>query len=136
MAARWVLRRSKAGFSLLEVVLSIAIFSIVIAASLACTIHIITLSDAAHDRTAATNHTRRLIEEIRERADTGLGTVTAANWALWAVNNGLNTLDNEVFQVNYTNVNADPLEMTVRVDWTTRGFPYNHQIVTRMTDRT
>ena len=136
MGAIWNLRRAKAAFTLLEVAISIAIFGIVIAASLACTVHIISLCDAAQDRTVAVNHTRRLLEEVRETADGGLNTVTATNWAQWAVNNGLTTLTNEVFAVNYTNVNADPLEMTVLVNWTTRGFPYNHQVITRMTDRT
>ena len=118
MSHRKVGRR---GFTLIEVVMTIGIFAITTVALIGFYITVSVLNESSRNVTRAMADARAVLEGIRNSSASGLAAVTGTNWTSWAMNNNLDSLDQEAVSVAYANPAADPLNVTVRVNWSERG---------------
>ena len=117
----------RSGFTLIEVMISMLIFATAMVAFSTLYLTTARLNEASRNLTQAVNDGRVLMEAMRDRAQsvgvTGVGGVTATypqgtnlGQAL-----GLTSLVNETVTATYTNPNADPLPVTVQVNWQESG---------------
>ena len=111
------------GFTLIEVMVSLLIFTAAIGAFCALYLTATRLNQAGRNLTQAANDGRVLMEAMRDRAQSvglaGAGGVTATYTQGTNLGPALNltSMVNEVVTVTYANPNADPLPVTVQVNW-------------------
>lgn len=108
----------KRGFTLVEVLVAVTIVAIGIVGLVSGFLSGLLLVESSRNMATAGADARAVLEEMRRLSGTGLGAVTAQNWATWSRNAGLASLQNQSVSVAYRNPNADPLEATVTVRWT------------------
>ncbi len=128
-------RRSASGFTLIEVLVGMAVFVTALVVLLGIYTGIAALRESGRNTTQAVADARAVLEAMRDRSSTGLSNVTAQDWTQWAEDNGLTSLDSEVITVDYVDTSADPLEITVQVDWVERVRERSMTISTLMTQR-
>ncbi len=114
-------RRLSGGFTLIEVLMTIGIFVITTVALIELYLSVTALNESNRNMTRAMADVKAVLEGIRNTSTGGLAAVTGTNWTTWATNNGLTTLPNEAMTVAYVNPAADPLDVTVTINWTERG---------------
>ena len=110
---------AKKGSTLLEVVISLLLVSIGIVGALMYFTSAHASIRLARDMTVATSHTEYILEDMRAKAT--LADITNTDWADFADNANLDTLTNETVTVTYEDPDADPLNITVTIDWTTNS---------------
>ncbi len=130
--------KQSSGFTVLEVVLTLAIVVTIFLAVMGTYIGLAGLTEASRNTTRAMADAQVVLERIRNSSATNLATVTGTNWTTWAVNpGGLTSLTNEVVTVSYLpgGANADPLNVTVTVTWLERGHNKQVAVNTLLTQR-
>lgn len=130
---------SRRGFTLIELVIGIAVLITALLGLLGVFVGIHALNESARNQTIATHLADRVMEEIRNsdfatEIQPNAQAATDANWVAWAAAHNLSLTD-----ANLTNVSvdfdppfeggepetwsttADPLRIQVRVNWVERG---------------
>ena len=115
------------GFTLIEVMMSMVIFTGAMVAFFGFYLTTARLNESSRNLTQAMNDGKVILEGIRDAAQNGGLTGAAGVTGLFPAGanlgpaNGLTTLANENVTVVYANPAADPLAVTVRVAWQERG---------------
>lgn len=123
------------GFTLMEVLVAMMVFVTAFVILMGIYVGIASLRESSRNMIQATADARSVLEAMRDEAASGLTSVTAVDWTDWADTNGLTTLGEEEVSVDYVDAAADPLEVTVRIDWNERGRDRFTTISTQMTQR-
>lgn len=122
---------NKKGLSLVEVLFSVLFISTAVASSLLYFSSAQAATALAKDTTIATNHATYILEEMRMLDD--LATVTDTNWDDFVSINNLNDLMNEDIEISFVDTSADPLNVTITVNWTTHTRQHNLSMETEIT---
>ena len=114
--------KGKNGFALLELMIAVAVIAVGLLAMLLANTSSRQMGEGMNERMVALQDAHRVVELIRNTSATGAfpANVTAAYPAGAAVP-GLNNLTNERVTVAYADRTADPLDITVTVNWRSRG---------------
>ncbi len=107
--------RNKDGFTLVELMVAMAIFSMVLGATAQALVSYYAALDTQDQRNTATRHCTTVLSQMREAraaAATFPGGITTL-WPNTGVVAGVSSLPGEVVQVTYKSATADPLEVTV-----------------------
>ena len=123
------------GFTLIEVLIAMLLFVTTFVVLLGIYVAIAGLRESSRNMTQAMADVRSVVEQMRNLSVGGLNNITGTDWTQWALDNNLTTLDNEALTVGYTNPAADPLDITVRIDWQERGRDRFATVSTLMTQR-
>ena len=116
--------KAKRGFTLIEVMLTMALFAITAIAFVTLFVSIGALNESSRNSSRAMADARIVLEQMRQVANAnGLATVVAnyPNNSNVAPLLGIVSLTNEVIRVNYANVAADPLSVALTVEWRERN---------------
>lgn len=144
--------KRRAGFTLIELVIGIAVLITALLGLLGVFVGISALNESARNQTIATHHADRLMEEIRSTdfADIQANAQAAddAAWVAWAADHGIdldepNITDDTVdfdppFEGDETETwsdTDDPLRLQVRVNWVERERARVAYLETLLTDR-
>ncbi len=111
------------GFSLLGLMLAIAISTVVIIGSLLTFINCAFLNETNNNLMIAANDAQSILEEVNALTYTGIDTYTPAQ---------LNNLDNETITFQVNNIDAKIKEVTVTVAWIEKGRNKNFLLSTRV----
>lgn len=150
----------KAGVTLIEVTMAVAIFAVVIAVSAQAILSFYVAIDMQEDRVVATHASRAVLNVIREKRGEFRGTadnalvdwaqffawVTAqntANWATFSQSSGYVALRNQAITVKLLNSNGgpavvtdSPLQVMVTTRWLDgKGRTLRADLITRIADR-
>ena len=128
------IKNQKRGFTLMEVVLALAILIPAVFAIIGANHYMIRMSESSRRITTALQDAHTLIERIRNTSEQGLNQVTAAYPSGGAVAGFLN-LPGEQITVTYPSASADPLAITVMVNWTDQGRAMSRSLSTQVTQR-
>lgn len=130
---------TKNGFTLLELMIGVAVLIIALVGLIAAYIGCFSLNENARNLTIAVNDAQCVMEEIR---DINIPTnIIAQDWTSWAATDppsggGCNRLDNETIIVTYpSGTGAIPLEILVTVNWTERGRQKSTRLATLLSER-
>ena len=115
-------RKKNAGFTLIEILFTMAIGAFALLCYLGATLTITQHSEAAYEKSVAMQDALRVVEQMRNTSLTGTfpANVTTAYPNNTAVA-GFTNLKNQAVNVSYVNTTADPLDVTVSVTWMERG---------------
>ena len=131
--------RSRSGFTLVEILVSMLVFTVAVLAIIGVYVSIAQLNEGSRTLMTAANDARAVLEAIREDSDIGGLTQVKAKWPN-AVVIQRTALPGETATVCYGNcasptLGADPLPVTVRVDWPERGRTRSVTVDTLVTQR-
>lgn len=129
------MRKGGRGFTLVEVLMAMLVFVVAVVALLMLYIGVSSLRESSRNMAQAMADARTVLEEIREASGASLAGVTGTDWTGWASDNNLTSLPDEVVTVEYADEAADPLDITVQVDWTERGRARTAVVETLVTQR-
>lgn len=117
----------KKGFSLMEVAITMAVVTLALLGLLSVNTMMQRTSHAVYERSVAMQHAGQVVEQMRNLSTTSLANVTdtfpngqvvnAAQYSTAATE----VLPNEVVLTNYVNTAANPLDVTVTVNWNSLG---------------
>ena len=129
---RW--KKSKKGFTLIEMMAGIALFSIALFPMLMVLSQSLTFGTFANNRTMAMNEARRVIEDIRRVTDTnGLSSLVGMTWSGTSLSSetiSVTDLSNNALQNN-----ADPLPVRITITWSEKGKTTLYRVETLVTKR-
>ncbi|HTL47360.1 MAG TPA: prepilin-type N-terminal cleavage/methylation domain-containing protein [Verrucomicrobiae bacterium] len=113
---------SESGFTLIELMITMAVVLVALVGYVAANIAVQQASNAAFQNTVALQDANRVIEQMRNTSVGGTfpGNVTAVYPNNGAVA-GFNNLTNEAITVSYSDATANPLTVTVSVSWLENG---------------
>lgn len=123
--------KSKSGITLIEVMVSMFILTFAILGALSYFTTAAAATQLAGEMTIATSHAEHILEDMRARST--LADITSADWGAYVTDNNLDTLDNESITVTFADAGADPLNITVAVNWDTATRTHNISLTTEMT---
>lgn len=129
----------QSGFTLLEITLALAVFTIIMGATAQALISYYVVLDMQNQRTAATEACRGLLSDMRDFRDANPGSFPDSVTAQWpdgatVPNTGLRA--GQTLRVDYVNPQANPLEVRVTAQWTDiQGHPVSVSLSTILTDR-
>jgi len=131
---------SREGFGLVEVIIAIGIFAFALLTTAFSVLNLHTLGELSREKVAAVADANRVLEAMRDMANTSLETLRSTNWTNWAGTNIIGpkgAYDPALAQENVAAVigTGNPAAVTVTVNWTHRQRPYSHTTTTLMTDR-
>ncbi|OIO38905.1 MAG: hypothetical protein AUJ75_02095 [Candidatus Omnitrophica bacterium CG1_02_49_10] len=129
-----ILHKNK-GFTFTEVMIAVFVLLVALVSLLGAMYHFYLLSETLKERSIAIGDARKVLENIREASYSSLPSVTGADWAGWALNNGCDQLNAEEVSVVFADTSSDPLEVTVSVEWIQRSRPRSIEITTLVTER-
>lgn len=133
------------GFTLLELMIAVAILIVGIIGILAVFAYCYGLNETSRNITQAANDGRAVFETMRDESATGISNIANTNWNLWAKSTGptasgktnsvpLTSLTQEDITTDISG--SDPLQITLTVNWLERGGRQGQiQLVTLMTER-
>lgn len=129
--------RGTRGFTLLEIMIAIAIMVGAILAILGLFLNFLVLVETAKNTTVAVDNAQAVLEEIRNTDPFTVNNVTAAFPAgvNLAPNFSFDKLDNEAIYVSYGSLAADPLQITVTVNWQEKTRSRSESLITKMSQR-
>ena len=127
--------RTIQGFTLVEVMMAMLVFVTAVVVLLGVYIGVASLRETSRNTGQAMADARAVLEAMRDKSATSLATVTGTDWTDWADTNGLTSLNSEVVTVTYENALADPLDVTVQIDWQERQRDRTATINTLVTKR-
>lgn len=112
-------RRDK-GFTLLELTLALAVFMVMLGAAAQCLVSYYAALDMQRQRDAAAQHCLSVLSQMRQvRANNtnDFPNALLTQWPDAGAVGGIGTLRSEQVTVDYTDVNANPLEVQVTSQW-------------------
>jgi len=130
-------RNKNEGFTLVELVVSMAIFTAVLGATAQALVSYYAALDFQNQRNTAIRNCTAVVSQMRQVRDDNPGdfpdAITDA-WANNAVIDGAGTLPQETIDVTYVDANVNPIQVTVRSQWRDlRGRPMTVSITTMLT---
>jgi prepilin-type N-terminal cleavage/methylation domain-containing protein len=130
---------AKSGFTLLELMIGVAVLVIALVGLIAAYIGCFTLNNSARNLTIAINDAQCVAEEIR---DVNIPSdIVIEDWTAWAANDppaggGCNSLDNEIVIVTYpAGTTAAPLQILITVAWTEKNRQRSTRVATLLSER-
>ena len=123
------------GFTLIEILMTVGIFVITTVALVGLNVSVAAMNESSRNLTQAMAGGRVILEQIRNASVGGLAAVTGTNWTTWAAANNLTSLNDESVTVAYVDPAADPLNVTVTVNWSERGRARSAAVNTLVTRR-
>lgn len=123
------------GFTLVEIMVTLLVFATTVVVLVGVYLGIAQLRESGRNLSRAMADAQICLEVMRDASAVGLTAVTSTDWTAWASANGLVSLENETVTVTTENPAADPLDLTVRVDWRERGRARSARVNTLMTKR-
>ena len=133
-------RQPERAFTLIELVIAATLLTIAILTTAFSTLNLQDLGELSKEKFVAVADANRVIEAMRDTANTSLAILRNTDWNAWALNNVINTkganevpLNQESVAVNFTGTN--PVQVVFTLSWRHRQRPYTHQVVTIMADR-
>ena len=127
-------KKSKTGFTLIELMAGIALFSFALFPMMMLLSQSLTFGTFANNRAIAMNEARRVMEDVRRVADTnGLASLVGMSWSgivLPSESISVTDLSNNALQNN-----ADPLPVRVTISWSEKGKTTLYRIDTKVTQR-
>ena len=108
--------KKKNALTLVELLITVFVLSIGILSTLLFFTNAMRSTEFARDITEATSHAGTVLEEMHTRET--LANIAQTDWSAWSLGEGINTLPSESVTVAITNAAADPLDITVTVNWT------------------
>lgn len=127
----------KDGFTLLELMISIAIMVGAILVIFGLLLNYLLLIETSKNKTVAIDDAQAVLEAIRNTDPFTSSNVTT-NYPAGvnlASNFGFNKLQNEAIYVSYASPAADPLQITVTVNWQEKTRNRSESLITLMTQR-
>ncbi|MDP8211845.1 MAG: prepilin-type N-terminal cleavage/methylation domain-containing protein [Candidatus Zapsychrus exili] len=128
---------SKGGFTLVEVMVSLFIVVVGIIGSMAFFVSAIAATKTARDTTLATTHAEYILEDMQTKE--GLQEIVDTDWVVFwdslVEGNIVESLDSETVSVIYKDIDADPLNVIVLVNWETSLRDCSTSIMTEATNR-
>ncbi len=112
--------KGQEGLTLLELVITSAIVLLVLVGFMKANTSISKASESAFERTLALQDANQVLERMRNIAAAGTQSVVAA-FPQSSLVLGFATLANQTVTVNYVDPNADPLDVTIQVNWLEHG---------------
>lgn len=113
------------GFTLMEAVIGTFLIAVGLVALMSAFLSGLMLVESGRNQAVASADARAVFEEMRRLSVSGLRpsgnrveVVTTRDWSTWSRTAGLTTLPSETISVSFRDLNADPLEATVTVNWT------------------
>ncbi|MFO7976503.1 MAG: type II secretion system protein [Candidatus Hydrogenedentota bacterium] len=132
-------RHGEKGFTLLELTIGIALFLIILGVVAQGLISYYVVMDAQHQRTAAAQILRGVLADMRVVRDANPDAFPGAVCEAYPDGSnvtGPGLLPNEAIVVTYADDSANPLEVTLTLNWTDlRGRPVQETMATLLTDR-
>jgi prepilin-type N-terminal cleavage/methylation domain-containing protein len=129
----------KAGFTLLELTLAMAVLILVLGGTAHTLVSFYGALDIQHQRCAAVQNCRSVLSDMRTVRDANPGNFPNAIVVQWPDASpvvGAGTLPNEVITVTYVNPAANPLEVNVTSRWMDSvGRGVSLSMTTLLTDR-
>jgi type II secretory pathway pseudopilin PulG len=110
-----MIRRSNAGFTLVEALIAVLILAGTIGGVLLMYVTSMASSELAWDTTVATSHAEHVLEEMQARESAA--EITSVNWAEWARGEGLTSLPEERVDAAFSDADTTPLGIKVTVNW-------------------
>ena len=127
-------KKSKTGFTLVELMAGIALFSFALFPMMMLLSQSLTFGTFANNRTIAMNEARRVVEDIRRVADTnGLAGLVGMSWTGSAITG--ETVSVTDLSNNSLQNNADPLPVRVTITWPEKGKTTIYRVETLVTQR-
>lgn len=130
-------RSKKEGFTLVELVVAMTIFTVVLGATAQALISYYAALDFQNQRNSAIRNCTAIISQMRQVRDdnpTDFPGAIVDEWANNAAIDGAGTLPQETIDVTYVDPNSDPIEVTVRSQWRDmRGRPMTVSVTTMLT---
>lgn len=143
-------QRAKRGFTLVELTVAVAIFTVVLGAAAQGLVSYYVIVDLQHQRDVAIQDAKAMLSQMRDVRNTAPdaafpqvitdvwpdGTLLSGEGLAAALNREpVDNLRNQQISITYTDVGANPLEVMVRCTWQDRrGRTASTQISTRLTD--
>ncbi|MBN1688746.1 MAG: hypothetical protein JW893_06560 [Candidatus Omnitrophica bacterium] len=120
------MKNEESGFTLVEVVFTVCIVVVALLGIMSANTTAERSSEAAFEKSLAAQDANRVIELLRDAANTGSSPafqtdVQNAESAAIAAAASMPAGLNESITVNYDDVSADPLDITVTVSWDMNG---------------
>lgn len=113
---------SKAGFSFIELMISMAVASITVLFFVTTQNTLQINSETAYERKVAVQDAHRLIEQMRLTAKTGTFPANVSTTAFPAGSitgyTSMSSSSSETMTIAYVSTTADPLDVTITVSWT------------------
>lgn len=129
----------KAGFTLLEITLALAVFTIIMGATAQALITYYVALDMQNQRTAAVEACRGLLSDMRDLRDNNSGSFpesVTTQWPDGATVPIAGLRAGQSMRVDYVNPQANPLEVRVTAQWMDiQGHPVSVSLSTVLTDR-
>lgn len=126
--------KSREGFTYLELIIAIVILVPVILGLIQATAYSNKMSELARSVTTAIADASSVMENIRNTARSGLGSVTGAYPSGSAVA-GYSNLTSEQIVVTYPSATADPLDITITVTWEQGGRSMTRIVKSKVTQK-
>ena len=115
--------------------MTLGIFAVTTVSLISLYVAIAAINESARNMTQAMADGRAVMEAIRDTSTKGLSAVTGTNWTTWATANSLTSLNNETVTVTYANSAADPLDVSLTVQWSERDRTRSAVLTTLVTRR-
>lgn len=130
----------KRGFGLIEVMVATGILCFAILATIFSILSLQNLGELSKEKVAAVTDANRVLEAMRDTANTSLDNVRSTNWTDWAATNVVTPKGTNDIRLDQENVVAvvgggNPAPVTLILNWNHRQRPYAYTTMTLMTDR-
>lgn len=134
--------KRKAGFTLLELVIAAAVLTVAVLSIAFNVLNLSDMSELSREKLVATADAARVLETMRETANSSLATLKTTDWSAWAAANVINAkasnelqLRQETIAATFPNPNTNPIQVVLTLSWLHKQRPYSYEIITLMTDR-
>lgn len=126
--------REEKGFTLIELIIALSIIVPVLLGTIGLNVYVFSINETSRRAMIAVQDAHTVIERIRNVSKTSLAQVVTTYPNGKAVS-GFSNLPSEQVIVTYPNANADPLVITVTVDWADRQGAMTRSLATQVTRR-
>lgn len=133
--------RQRAGFTLIEILMAIALITVVILATGSSFQYAVNLNAFAQNKITAANDAEKTMEEVRRIANAnGLtGSSSAGDstyWSSWISSQTFSGLPSEAVSVSFpAGTGTDPLQVLVTVSWAEKKATRNFRLYSLVTQR-
>lgn len=132
--------KDQKGFSLIEVAVAATVLVIAILTTAFSLFNIQNLGELSREKVIAVQDANRVLEAMRDTADTSLSNLQSTDWTVWATNNVINGKGTDEIQLDQENVTAafsgtNPVQVALTLSWRHRQRTFSYRVITLMTDR-
>lgn len=132
--------KSDKGFTMPEMLISSAVLATAILSTTFSILNLSDMSELSREKIVAMADANRVIEAMRDTANTSMTTLRTTDWDAWHQANVENQKGvNELLLTNEQVVTAisaaDPAQVTLTLSWQHKRRTYQYQVITLITDR-